>query len=91
MKRLALGLLVILANLAVADSSQAQPPETSAAAPGGGEKAPPAEAAPAPDVIPDLDLSEIPGLEEEGGPKPATAVVMNRNGINPSRFSAIRR
>ena len=71
MKRLALGLFVILASLSVASSSRAQPPGTSAPAPAGGEKAPPAE--PAPDVTPDLDLSEIPGLEEEtGGAKPAT-------------------
>ena len=71
MKRLALGLFVILASLSVASSSRAQPPATTAAAPAGGEKAPPAE--PAPDVTPDLDLSEIPGLEEDtGGAKPAT-------------------
>jgi outer membrane beta-barrel protein len=73
MKRLALGLLVILASLSVASSSRAQQPETPAEDPAGGEKAPPAEAAPAPDLLPDLDLSEIPGLEEETGTKPATA------------------
>ena len=72
MKRLALGLLVILANLSVANSSRAQQPETPAADSAGGEKAPAAEPAPTPDLMPDLDLSEIPGLEEEPGTKPAT-------------------
>jgi outer membrane beta-barrel protein len=62
MKRLALGLIVILANLSVAQSSSAQEPETAAPEPAGGDKTPPAE--PGPAVTPDLDLTEIPGSEE---------------------------
>jgi outer membrane beta-barrel protein len=65
MKRLALGLLVILANLSVAKSSLAQQPDTPAPATDGDEKTPAAEPEPA---LPDLDLSEIPGLEETTTP-----------------------
>ncbi len=68
MKRLALGLLVILASLSVAKSSRAQEPEAAAPEPAGGEKTPPSDSGPA--VTPDLDLSEIPGAEE--GPTPST-------------------
>ena len=60
MKRLALGLLVILANLSVAKSSLAQTPETAAPEPAGGDKTP-ADTGPA--ITPDLDLGEIPGSE----------------------------
>lgn len=62
MKRLALGLLVILASLSVATSSMAQEPETAAPEPAGGDKPEPTDSGPA--VMPDLDLSEIPGSEE---------------------------
>ena len=61
MKRLALGLFVILANLSVAIPALAAEPEGTAAEPAGGEKNP-AETGPA--ITPDLDLSEIPGTEE---------------------------
>jgi outer membrane beta-barrel protein len=66
MKRLALGLLVILASLSVATSSMAQEPETAAPEPAGGDKTEPADTGPA--FTPDLDLSEIPGSEELGTP-----------------------
>lgn len=59
MKRLALGLFVILANLGVANVSLAQNPEE--AAPAGGDKAPPVDTAPAANL--DLDLSDVTGGE----------------------------
>jgi outer membrane beta-barrel protein len=59
MKRLALGLFVILANLGVAKVSLAQEPEGAAA--GGGDKAPPADTTPGANL--DLDLSEVTGGE----------------------------
>jgi outer membrane beta-barrel protein len=64
MKRLALGLVVILANLSVAKSSlAADEPEAVPPEPAGGENAP---ADTGPEITPDLDLSEIPGSEELG-------------------------
>ena len=63
MKRLALGLLVILANLSVAKVSLAQEPETAAPEPAGGDKTP-TDTGPA--ITPDLDLGEIPGGEMTG-------------------------
>jgi len=71
MKRLALGLFVILANLGIAKVSLAQEPETPAADTGGGDKTPPAEAAPA--AGPDLDLTDLSGLETPEAKKPAEA------------------
>jgi len=67
MKRLALGLLVILANLSVAKSSLAQEPETVPPEPAGGDNAP-VEVAPT--LTPDLDLGELPGESETTGPEP---------------------
>jgi outer membrane beta-barrel protein len=62
MKRLALGPLVILASLSVAKSSTAQEPETAASETAGGDQPEPADTGPG--LLPDLDLSEIPGSEE---------------------------
>jgi len=59
MKRLALGLFVILANLGVAKVSLAQEPE--GAATGGGDKTPPADTTPGANL--ELDLSEVTGGE----------------------------
>ncbi len=59
MKRLALGLFVILANLGVAKVSLAQEPEGAAA--GGGDKTPPADTTPGANL--ELDLSEVTGGE----------------------------
>jgi outer membrane beta-barrel protein len=70
MKRLALGLFVILANLSVAHFALAQEPEAAPAEPAGGDKTP-ADTGPA--ITPDLDLSEIPGSEEIGTTTPAEA------------------
>jgi len=66
MKRLALGLLVILANLSVAKSSLAQEPEKTTPEPAGGDKTP-ADTGPA--ITPDLDLTEIPGGETTPTPE----------------------
>ena len=57
MKRLALGLFVILANLGVAKVSLAQDPEATEPDKGGGEKATPADTSPA--VGLDLDLTDV--------------------------------
>lgn len=65
MKRLALGLFVILANLSVAKSSLAAEPEAPASDTAGGDKTP-ADTGPA--ITPDLDLSEIPGSTEMATP-----------------------
>jgi len=69
MKRLALGLLVILANLGVAKLSMAQEPEAAAPDTAGGDKTP-ADTGPA--ISPDLDMGEIPGagLDETAGAAP---------------------
>jgi outer membrane beta-barrel protein len=59
MKRLALGLFVILANLGVAKVSLAQEPE--GATSGGGDKSPPADTTPGANL--ELDLSDVTGGE----------------------------
>ncbi len=57
MKRLALGLFVVLANLSVEQVSLAQEPEAPASDTVGGTPTPPADTGPA--VGPDLDLTEL--------------------------------
>jgi outer membrane beta-barrel protein len=77
MKRLALGLFVILANLGVATVSLAQDEPEAAAAPdkGGGDKATPADTGPA--AGPEIDLSDLsisePAETGGGGKKPTEA------------------
>jgi outer membrane beta-barrel protein len=71
MKRLALGLFVILANLGVAKVSLAQEPEAEAGDVGGGNKTPPAATSPA--SGPDVDLTDLSGLETQEAKKPVDA------------------
>ena len=71
MKRLALGLSVILANLGVAKVSLAQEPEAPVSDTGGGDKTPPAEAGPT--TGPDPDLTDLSGLETQEAKRPSEA------------------
>jgi hypothetical protein len=72
MKRLALGLFVILANLGVAKVSLAQNPEAAAPDKAGGDKTTPADTSPS--TGPDLDLTDLSGaLETPETKKPTEA------------------
>lgn len=71
MKRLALGLIVILANLSIAGWALAQEPAPPADAPTGGEQPPPADTASEP--MPDIDLSDLAGALEPEAEQPAAA------------------
>jgi outer membrane beta-barrel protein len=78
MKRLALGLFVILASVSAPGVSPAQEPAAPAAAPAGGDQAPAAPAEEAgPSAGPDIDLSDLaitePTEPEAPGPKAAGA------------------
>jgi outer membrane beta-barrel protein len=81
MKRLALGLFVILASVSVAKVSSAQDsePEAPAAAPAGGDQAPSAPADTGPAAGPEIDLSDLsisePGETPAPGGKKAGAGV----------------
>jgi outer membrane beta-barrel protein len=73
MKRLALGLFVILANLSLAGLSRAEEPMAAPPEDPAGSETPPADEAPAASAaepMPDLDLSDLAGTldELEGGP-----------------------
>jgi outer membrane beta-barrel protein len=68
MKRLALGLSVILASLSVARVSLAQEPEAGDAA--GGEKSPATAAETTPTAGPDIDLSDLGEPEQNPTPTP---------------------
>jgi outer membrane beta-barrel protein len=70
MKRLALGLLVILANLGVAKVSLAQEPEAAAPDKAGGDKTAPVDTGP---VGLDLDLTDVTGIEAPEAKKPVEA------------------
>jgi outer membrane beta-barrel protein len=64
MKRLALGLIVILANLSVAKVSLAQAPEAPAPEPAGGDKTPADTSADlGPATMPDFDLTDLTSTE----------------------------
>ncbi len=71
MKRLALGLLVILANLGVAKVSLAQDPEAAAPDKAGGDKTAPVDTSPTAGL--DLDLGDITGTETPDIKKPVEA------------------
>jgi outer membrane beta-barrel protein len=78
MKRLALGLFVILANLSIAGFSQAQEPAPAPDEPSAGGSPTPADTGPAPAGVADMDLSDLSGALDEtpgevGGKKPAAA------------------
>jgi outer membrane beta-barrel protein len=82
MKRLALGLFVILANLGTVGTSLAQEPAAPADDEAGGDKTP-AETGPAP--MPEMDLSDLSGALEEApagepGKKAAVAAGAPRKG-----------
>jgi outer membrane beta-barrel protein len=71
MKRLALGLFVILANLGVAKVSLAQDPDATATDKAGGDKTAPVDTSPA--VGLDLDLTDVTGTEPVDAKKPTEA------------------
>jgi outer membrane beta-barrel protein len=71
MKRLALGLIVILANLGVAKVSLAQKPETAAPDQAGGDKTPPVDTSPIGGL--DLDLTGLGETEAPEAKKPVDA------------------
>jgi outer membrane beta-barrel protein len=71
MKRLALGLFVILANLGVAKVSLAQDPEAAATDQAGGDKTAPADTSPSLGL--DLDLTDVTGTEPPETKKPVEA------------------
>jgi outer membrane beta-barrel protein len=71
MKRLALGLFVILANLGVAKVSLAQDPEAAAPDKAGGDKTAPVDTSPTAGL--DLDLTDVTGTETPEAKKPIDA------------------
>jgi outer membrane beta-barrel protein len=71
MKRLALGLFVILANLGVAKVSLAQDPEAAAPDKAGGDKTAPSDTNPTAGL--DLDLTDVTGTETPETKKPVEA------------------
>jgi outer membrane beta-barrel protein len=71
MKRLALGLIVILANLGVAKVSLAQQPEAAAPDQAGGDKTPPVDTSPVGGL--DLDLTGLGETEAPEAKKPVEA------------------
>jgi outer membrane beta-barrel protein len=92
MKRLALGLSVILASVSVAkvcpaQEPSAQEPEAPAAAPAGGDQAAAAPADTGPTSGPDIDLSDLSISEPEEAATPAAQKAVSGGGAGAPRKS----